>query len=48
MDSGEARRPPVDLADVPEDGTVFEGTDVPVQYLFTYLDEGYNLYTFYW
>ena len=23
-----------------------KGTDVPVQYLFAYLDEGYNLYTF--
>ena len=44
--SGQSRRPPVDLADVPTDGPVFKGTDVPVQYLFAYLDEGYNLYTF--
>ena len=44
--SGKARRPPVDLAGVPKDAPFFEGTDVPVQYLFTYLDEGYNLYTF--
>ena len=45
-ESGKARRPPVDLADVPRDGAVFEETDVPVRYLFAYLDEGYNLYTF--
>ncbi len=44
--SGQSRRPPVDLEDVPTDGPVFKGTDVPVQYLFAYLDEGYNLYTF--
>ena len=44
--SSKARRPPVNLDDVPKDGPVFEGTDVPVQYLFAYLDEGYNLYTF--
>ena len=44
--SSKARRPPVDLAGVPKDAPFFEGTDVPVQYLFTYLDEGYNLYTF--
>lgn len=46
MDSGKACRPPVDLADVPNDGPLFEGTDVPVQYMFAYLDEGYNPYTF--
>ena len=46
MDSGKARRPPIDLADVPKDGPVFEGTDVPVEYMFTYLNKGYNLYTF--
>ncbi len=46
MDSGKARRPPVDLADVPNDGPLFEGTDVPVQYMFANLDEGYNPYTF--
>ena len=44
--AGNSRRPPVNLDDVPKDGPVFEGTDVPVQYLFAYLDEGYNLYTF--
>ena len=44
--SSKFRRPPVDLDGVPTDGPVFEGTDVPVQYLFAYLDEGYNLYTF--
>ena len=46
FEPGKARRPPVDLADVPEDGPVFEGTDVPLEYMFAYLDEGYNLYTF--
>lgn len=43
---GRSRRPPVDLDGVPKDGSVFDGTDVPVEYLFAYLDEGYNLYTF--
>ena len=46
IDAGKSRRPPVDLGDVPKDGSAFEGTDVPVAYLFAYLDEGYNLYTF--
>ena len=44
--SNEARLPPVALNDVPSDGPFFDGTDVPVQYLFAYLDTGYNLYTF--
>lgn len=43
---GNSRPPPVDLSDVPKDGPVFKDTDVPVAYLFAYLDEGYNLYTF--
>lgn len=42
----ESRRPPVDIDDVPKDGPFFEGNDVPVAYLFAYLDQGYNLYTF--
>lgn len=46
IDAGKPRRPPVDLDDVSKDGPFFEGTDVPVAYLFEYLDEGYNLYTF--
>lgn len=46
IESVKVRRPPVDLDDVQKDGPVFEGTDVPVAYLFAYLDEGYNLYTF--
>ncbi len=46
IDAGKSRRPPVDLDDAPKDGPLFEGTDVPVGYLFAYLDEGYNLYTF--
>ena len=46
VNTGKSRRPPVDLADVPKGGPVFEKTDVPVAYLSAYLDEGYNLYTF--
>ena len=46
IESAKVRRPPVDLDGVPKDGPFFEGTDVPIQYLFAYLDEGYNLYTF--
>lgn len=46
IESGELRRPPVDLDDVPKDGPAFERTDVPLQYLFAYLDKGYNLHTF--
>lgn len=46
IESVKVRRPPVDIDDVPKDGPVFKGTDVPVAYLFAYLDEGYNLYTF--
>lgn len=46
VDTGSSRRPPVDLDDVSKDGPFFEGTDVPLAYLFAYLDEGYNLYTF--
>lgn len=45
-ESRKVRRPPVDLSDMLKDGPFFDGTDVPVQYLFAYLDEGYNLYTF--
>ena len=46
INPGDARPPPVDLANVPKNGSLFTGTDVPVAYLFAYLDEGYNLYTF--
>ena len=46
IESAKVRRPPVDIDGVPKDGPFFEGTDVPIQYLFAYLDEGYNLYTF--
>lgn len=38
--------PIVDLGHVSDDGPVFEGTDVPVQYLFEYLDRAHNLYAF--
>ena len=34
------------LSDVPEDALVFEGTDVPVQYLIDYSDQWSNLYAF--
>ncbi len=36
----------VDMENVSEDGPMFEDTDVPVQYLFKYLDETHNLYAF--
>ena len=43
---GDLMPPIVDLDHVPDDGPVFEGTDVPQAYLFKYLDERYNLYAF--
>ena len=43
---GDLLPPIVNLEHVPTDGPVFEGTDVPVQYLFKYLDEVDNLYAF--
>ena len=43
---GDTLLPPVDVSKVPTEGSHFENTDVPVRYLFKYLDEGYNLYTF--
>ena len=43
---GDPRPPLVDLSDVPKDGPAFEGTDVPVQYLYEYLDNVHNLYAF--
>ena len=36
----------VELPDVGEDAPVFEGTDVPVQYLFDYMGRIQNLYAF--
>ena len=36
----------VDLSDVPDDAPVFQGTAVPVEYLFRYLDERYSLQSF--
>ena len=38
--------PLVDLDEVSRDGPVFEGTDVPVQYMFAYLDRVHNLHAF--
>ena len=43
---GDLLPPIVDLSQVPTDGPTFEGTDVPVQYMFKYLGETYNLYAF--
>ena len=43
---GDLLPPIVDLGDVPTDGPVFQGTDVPVRYVFEYLDNVDNLYTF--
>ena len=43
---GDPIPPLVDLEDVSRDGPVFEGTDVPVQYMFEYLDRVHNLHAF--
>lgn len=44
--AGDVLPPLVDLDRVDADGPVFEGTDVPVAYMFAYLDEVRNLYAF--
>ena len=46
VNPGDPIPPPVDLEGVSRDGPFFEGTDVPVQYVFEYVDNGYNPYTF--
>ena len=43
---GDPMPPIVDLDDVSRDGPVFERTDVPVQYMFEYLDRVHNLHAF--
>lgn len=43
---GDPIPPLVDLDEVSRDGPVFEGTDVPVQYMFAYLDRVHNLHAF--
>ena len=43
---GEALPPIVDPDDADAGGTVFAGTDVPLQRLFAYLDEAHNLHAF--
>ena len=43
---GEARPPIVDLDGADAGGPVFAGTDVPLQRLFSYLDEAHNLHAF--
>ncbi len=44
--AGDVLPPLVDLDKVDADGPVFEGTDVPVAYMFAYLDEVRNLHAF--
>lgn len=43
---GDPIPPLVDLDEVSREGPVFEGTDVPVQYMFEYLDRVHNLHAF--
>jgi uncharacterized protein (DUF433 family) len=43
---GDPMPPIVDLDEVSRDGPVFVGTDVPVQYMFEYLDRVHNLHAF--
>ena len=43
---GDPIPPLVDLDEVSRDGPVFKGTDVPVQYMFEYLDKVHNLHAF--
>ena len=43
---GDPIPPLVDLDEISRDGPVFEGTDVPVQYMFAYLDRVHNLHAF--
>ena len=43
---GDPMPPIVDLDEVSREGPVFEGTDVPVQYMFEYLDRVHNLHAF--
>ena len=37
---------PIDISDVPADSPAFEGTDVPVEYLFRYWDRRFALKSF--
>ena len=43
---GDPMPPIVDLDEVSTEGPVFEGTDVPLQYMFEYLDKAHNLHAF--
>ena len=43
---GEPMPPIVDLDEVSTEGPDFEGTDVPVKYMFEYLDRVHNLHAF--
>ncbi len=43
---GDLLPPLVDLEDVPTDGPTIGGTDVPVQYLYEYMENANNLYAF--
>ena len=41
-----SRSYPIDLPDVPTDAPTFDGTEVPVEYLFTYWDKRFTLKSF--
>ena len=41
-----SRSCPIDLPDMPTDAPTFDGTEVPVEYLFTYWDERFALKSF--
>lgn len=41
-----SRAYPIDISDVPTDSPTFEGTDVPVEYLFRYWDKRFALKSF--
>ncbi len=43
---GDPIPPLVDLDEVSREGPIFEGTGVPVQYMFEYLDRVHNLHAF--
>ena len=43
---GEGLPPIVDMGDADAGGPVFAGTDVPLRYMFAYLDEAHNLHSF--
>ena len=46
LESNRDRSYPIDLPDVPADAPTFDGTDVPVEYLFRYWDKRFALKSF--